>query len=117
MSKSYRKPYSPVTGATSAARDKRTASRCYRRLQEHSLRSFQGDWEDYLIPERYEATHNDVWSWGRDGKQSLQERRGQYNNPFAYVCSPTWMTHEEIMNRWEESKRRDDEWLVYLIRK
>ena len=120
MSKSYRKPYSAVTGAGSAHNDKTVAARMVRRAQNHALRTAVAnnvDWDEFLLPDIYECSHNDVWGWGRDGNQSLCERSQQYNNPFAYVCSPTWMSYDEIMERWEESKRHDDKWMEYLTRK
>lgn len=116
MSKSYRKPYAPVTGVRSAAHDKMVARRCWRRAQEQAIRDCR-DWEELVIPKRLEASFNDVWSWGRDGNQILQSRSSQYNNPFSYVCSPTWMTTEEIMERWEDHKQRDDDWMMYVTRK
>lgn len=71
MSKSYRKPYSAITGVRSAAHDKMVARRCWRRAQEQAIRDCK-DWEELVIPKRLEASFNDVWSWGRDGKQTLQ---------------------------------------------
>lgn len=74
MSRSYRKPYAAITGIRSAAHDKMVARRCWRRAQNQELRNHvvnDLDWDELMIPERYEATFNDVWSWGRDGKQSL----------------------------------------------
>lgn len=120
MSKSYRKPYSAITGAHSAHDDKTVAARMVRRAQNNALRTAianQVDWDEFLLPEVYECSHNDVWGWSRDGKQRLQTRGNQYNNPFAYVSSPTWMSTDEIMQRWKESKERDDWWVVYLKRK
>lgn len=71
MSKSYRKPYSAITGVRSAAHDKMVARRCWRRAQEQAIRDCK-DWEELVMPKRLEASFNDVWSWGRDGKQTLQ---------------------------------------------
>jgi hypothetical protein len=71
MGKSYRRPYAAVTGVRSAAHDKMVARRCWRRAQEQAIRDCR-DWEELVIPRRLEASFNDVWSWGRDGKQTLQ---------------------------------------------
>ncbi len=71
MGKSYRKPYSAITGLRSAAHDKMVARRCWRRAQEQALRDCK-DWEELVIPKRLEASFNEVYSWGRDGKQTLQ---------------------------------------------
>ena len=70
MSRSYRKPYSAITGTKSAKDDKRIARRAVRRMENQRIRDCK-DFEELLMPERYECTYNDVWSWGRDGKQSL----------------------------------------------
>jgi len=120
MSKSYRRPYSSVTGNRSAHEDKTVAARSVRRTQNHALQTALAnnvDWDEFLMPDIYECAANEVYGWSRDGSQSLCERSRQYNNPFAYVRSPTWMTTEEIMARWEERKQHDDDWMKYLTRK
>lgn len=71
MSRSYRKPYSAITGVKSAADDKRVARRCWRRLQEQTLRDCL-DYDELTMPKRLEASFNDTWSWGRDGCQTLR---------------------------------------------
>jgi len=120
MSKSYRKPYSAITGNRSAHADKTVAARLVRRAQNHALRTAVAndiDWDDFMLPEVYECSFNDVWGWGRDGNQSLQTRSTQYNNPFAYVSSPTWFSMDEIFDHWEERKQRSDNWLKEISRK
>jgi hypothetical protein len=120
MSKSYRKPYSAITGLRSAHRDKTLAARSFRRTQNFSLRTAlanEVDWDEFLLPDIYECADNEVYGWSRDGNQRLQTHSSQYNNPFSYVLSPTWMTIEEIMERWEERKQRDDDWMTYICRK
>lgn len=72
MGKSYRKPYSAVTGHNTASEDKKMAARGLRRKQNAWLRNLKDFDEDGLVPHRLECHHNDVWSWGRDGKQRLQ---------------------------------------------
>lgn len=116
MSKSYRRPYASVTGNRSAKQDKILAHRGERRAQNYALRVCQ-DWEELSLPHKRECHWNNVYSWSRDGRQRLQARSQQYNNPFAYVLSPTWMSTEQIMDRWEESKQREDDWLSLLKRK
>src|SRR6266702_718839 len=110
MSKSYRQPYASVTGNRSAKQDKILAHRGERRAQNYALRVCQ-DWEEFLIPHKRECYWNNVYSWSRDGNQSLQLHSTQYNNPFSYVSSPTWMTMEQIIERWKENKQREDDWL------
>lgn len=71
MSRSYRKPYSAVNGVTSAARDKRFASRGVRRKQNQWLRD-TAEFDDSLAPHRLECSGNEVYGWGRDGRQRIQ---------------------------------------------
>jgi hypothetical protein len=116
MSKSYRRPYASVTGNRSAKQDKILAHRGERRAQNFALRVCQ-DWEEFFLPHKRECHWNNVYAWSRDGRQRPCRRSRQYNNPFAYVVSPTWMTTEQIMERWEDSKQRDDEWMALMKRK
>lgn len=100
MGKSYRRPYGTFGSCASAKKDKVMAHRCLRRLQERSLRAAQ-DFEEYIIPLRYEAAHNDVWGWARDGKQHFQD-------------------HPPTIHAWEdyEQEMKDHErWLAGLKRK
>lgn len=72
MSRSYRRPYSAVTGHSSAKDDKRHANRGVRRGQNQYLRNIivgNLDWDETLIPHKLECSYNEVYSWGRDGKQ------------------------------------------------
>ena len=71
MSRSYRKPYCAVTGCGSAKEDKRRAARGVRHTQKQWLRTLE-DCDSALAPHRLQCTWNNVWSWGRDGKQRLQ---------------------------------------------
>ena len=116
MSKSYRRPYASVTGNRSAKQDKILAHRGERRAQNYALRVCQ-DWEELFLPHKRECNWNNVYSWSRDGRQRLQFRDTQYNNPYWVVFSPTWMSEEQIFARWEESKQREDDWLKKISRK
>jgi hypothetical protein len=71
MSRSHRKPYSAPTGCASAKKDKQRAARGVRRKQNQWLRTID-DTEAAPIPHRLECAGNEVYSWGRDGKQRLQ---------------------------------------------
>jgi hypothetical protein len=120
MSKSYRKPWGTYVAVKSSAHaDKTFAARAMRRAQNQSLREAirDDDWEGWLIPERYECRDNDVWGWGRDGKQRPMYPSNQYNNPYAYVSSPTWMDEEQIFARWEERKSHNDDFMADASRK
>src|SRR5260221_10236889 len=84
MSRSYRKPFSAVTGRSSAKEDKILAHRGMRRAQNRALRTCL-DWDEFLVPHKFECAWNDVWSWRRDGKQTLQEFHHNDFNPFYLV--------------------------------
>jgi hypothetical protein len=79
MGKSYRKPYSAITGHASAKSDKRRAARGVRRKLNQWLKAAR-DFQDDLIPHRLECSWNQVWSWQRDGKQ-------HYYPPSQYALS------------------------------
>lgn len=68
MSRSYRKqPFQSICGCSSAAHDKTIANRGVRHVQNQALRLYDDD--TFLMPHRYECTHNDVWGWNRDGNK------------------------------------------------
>jgi hypothetical protein len=117
MSRSYRKPYSAVTGHASANQDKTVARRCWRRAQEQAIRDCI-DWEELIVPKRLEASYNDVWGWGRDGHQSLQKLSHNDLNPYFCIpySSPFW-TEEKIQEWHIESLERQTKWLTRLERK
>jgi hypothetical protein len=71
MSRSYRAPFAPVTGVKSAADDKRLAARGVRRKQNQWLRQTV-DFDEAIVPHRFECHWNEVYGWGRDGRQFLQ---------------------------------------------
>ena len=70
MSRSYRKPYTAITGVRSAHHDKKTAARGMRRKQNAWLRTLE-DFDRALVPHRLECAFNNTWSWSRDGRRSL----------------------------------------------
>lgn len=73
MSRSYRRPYSSVTGAHSAHSDKRMAARGVRRTHRRALqRAWLEDFENYLPPHHLECPWNNNYSWTRDGCQYYQ---------------------------------------------
>ena len=108
MSRSYRKPYASVTGNRSAADDKRVARRMVRGTQNAAIRDFRGDWEEFLLPVRYECSFNDVWSWGRDGKQRLLTEPTFHDQMYWFHCGS--FTDERAMEyaleHFERSKKR-----------
>ena len=121
MGKSYRKPWGTcVSVKRSAHHDKTVAARQVRRAQNQALRdavASDSDWDGWLIPERYECNFNDVWGWGRDGKQRPLDRGSQYNNPYAYNSYWYPRTEEEVYARWRARQERHDWFLVYASRK
>jgi hypothetical protein len=110
MSRSYRKPYSAITGVRSAADDKKVARRAHRQMQNQKLQRFlvnNLDWDEFINPNRLESSYNDVWGWGRDGKQTLQ---------FPPTLGPHfgwWRTAEEEQDLYE----RQLKWYQKLHRK
>lgn len=85
------------------------ARRCWRRAQNHAIRSFRGDdWLDLIIPARHEASFNDPWSWGRDGKQSL-------HYPPRWSDLNYWFLHG--LDDVEEEFERRKAWYARLKRK
>lgn len=71
MSRSTRRPYLAVTGATSAKIDKRIARRAVRHAQNRMLGT-RNNLDDLLLPHPLECNWNDPWSWDRDGKQTYR---------------------------------------------
>ena len=115
MSRSYRKPYSACAGVYSAADDKRVARRNWRHAQNHALRMPNIDWDEFLIPARYEASYNDVWSWGRDGKQCLNfEPRWEDCLHWFYSH---YFTDEQALQYAEEDFEKSKQWYASLKRK
>jgi hypothetical protein len=97
-----------------------------RRAQNQSLREMiretirGNDVDGWLMPERHECSFNDVWSWGRDGKQRpLNRRDSQYNNPYAYICVKytIYKTDQDVYRRWFQRMQHDDEFIAYASRK
>ena len=104
MGKSYRKPYSAVTGVKSAKHDKLVARRCWRRVQEQAIRDCF-DWEELVIPKRLEASFNDVWGWGRDGKQTLQfPPKPERSWVYTFMTAEAW--HQRQMKYWARLHRK-----------
>ena len=117
MGKSYRKPYSAITGVRSAHDDKTVAARAHRRNESFKLRSFCGDWDDYIHPVRREAAHNNTYSWSRDGRQQYQMVNPNHKNIYYVVGRWTQMTEEQLIERRDEWIERDLWWQAYIRRK
>jgi len=120
MSRSYRKPYATWTaGGCSARVDKTIAKRGVRRRQKQALWDAT-DWDEFLMPHRYECRHNNVYSWRRDGVQRLQKLDHNYFNPYwmaRYEFLILYPTSEKLIERMEERIERKIEWIERLSRK
>lgn len=99
MSRSYRKPFIYWCKGIreSHQQDKTLASRCFRRMANSQLRSCE-DWDEFLYPHRYEASHNDRWGWVGDGDARL------FSEPSQYL-----LTHLGIGDSWRSLKEALDE--------
>ena len=71
MSRSTRRPYTAVTGVSSAKQDKQRARQSVRTVEHQRLRTTT-DYDTLLMPHRLECAWNDPWTWQRDGRK----RRG-----------------------------------------
>jgi hypothetical protein len=104
MSRSYRQPACAITGTSSAKQDKIHAHRGHRAAQKQALRECV-DWDELLMPHRLECAGNETYSWGRDGKQSLQ---------FPPTLSQYWFRNPEIAEEYYQDQLK---WYQKLHRK
>jgi hypothetical protein len=85
MSRSHRRPYSAITGLSSAKWDKQMAHRGVRRNQNLALKTC-ADFENLLLPHRLECHWNNNYNWGRDGAQSylgsMRDREDEYDRQY-----------------------------------
>ena len=86
MSRSYRKPYTAITGVSSAHHDKKIAARGLRRKQDAWLRDLC-DFDSALAPHRLECNFNDTWSWSRDGSQFLTFPDSRYGDDVDHTLN------------------------------
>lgn len=92
MSRSYRKPATAVTTCSSAKDDKKHAHRGVRRAQNQALKTCL-DWDEFLIPHKYECSWNETYNWGRDGCQKLY---------FLSDFQSTYIWRDVIMNLYDD---------------
>jgi hypothetical protein len=78
VSRSYRKPYTAVTGVPRSRDDKKTAVRGMRRKQNAWLRNLK-DYDRALVPHRLECAFNNTYLWARDGGQFLTFPYSRYS--------------------------------------
>lgn len=116
MSRSYRKPYSSVTGNRSAKDDKIHAHRGMRRAQNQATRQIMRfDDETVLMPKMRECSWNNVYSWSRDGRQRLrfQPVWGDWFRYWRRSC----FTDEDMIRMGIEEYHRQMECWIELHRK
>jgi hypothetical protein len=93
MSKSYRKPYSSPTGNLSAKKDKQIANRAVRRKIKNYIKM---NWEEenFLLPNKYECSNNEVYGWSRDGKQRYQQLNRSWNR-YCLIMQGCWIGYDD----------------------
>jgi hypothetical protein len=101
MSRSYRRPYAPVTGVRSAKQDKILAHRGERRAHRDAIRTAV-DFEELLLPHRLECAWNEVYSWSRDGRQYYHEHPKFWRQTNIY-----WAGWNEHFEDWYAGRVRD----------
>lgn len=82
MSRSFKhQPFMAICGGNSAKQDKQFAHRGERRAHHAAIHKemLEGDFENFLIPDRLECAANEVYSWNRDGNQMYWSPR-DYND-------------------------------------
>jgi len=114
VARSYRKPYSAITGVRSAHADKRTAARGARHKQNQHLRTHWDD-ESLLLPHRLECHHNDVWTWDCDGRQFLQVPDA---DAWSRFCLSSNRLHPyDLWPGWKSDSDWPPAWFAELMRK
>lgn len=119
MSRSYKhQPFAAICGGSSAHHDKTLAARGVRRAHRQTMHIalHNGEYE-VILPHRLQCSHNEVYTWVRDGHQRWQgldhrdwQRYLEATNPDLhdghrlwynderYTCwPPTW--YEEMMRK------------------
>ncbi len=115
MSRSYKhQPFASICGGASAQYDKTLAARGVRRAHRKVMHiALRTEEYDVTLPHRLQCTHNNVWTWGRDGhqlwqgltnsdKESCHEAHFEpwsvwYNDPRYKEWPPAW--HKEMMRK------------------
>lgn len=120
MSKSYRRPYSTWVGHRSEKQDRQMAARGVRRSQNQALKesAIRDKWDEFIIPHKYECSHNNRYSWTNDGKKHLITLRHNDFNPY-HLMSPfeTFWTEEKKLEWQQERLAHKLKWIADLKRK
>jgi hypothetical protein len=93
MSRSYRKPYASICKFYSNHEDKKIASKAVRHNSKTYLNT---NWyrDDLLMPDKFECSDNDIWTWQSDGKL-------RYNTPTAYDWSKYCAVQQGLGTEWQ----------------
>lgn len=117
MSRSHKhQPFQVICGSNgSAKQDKRIAARSVRRAHKEAIQIafLNQDFEEFLLPDIYECSHNNCWSWNRDGKQRwcgltardwFDHHRAQFDPDYVWyrdvkhsIWPPAW--YAEMMRK------------------
>jgi hypothetical protein len=108
MSRSFKhKPFSAICGGSSAQYDKTLAARGVRRAhrQVMHIALHTGEY-DVILPHRLQCSHNEIYSWSRDGHQNycgLSSKDWQ-----RYIEATTYVQNWNAIERW--NKRHYSTW-------
>ena len=90
-----------VTGLQRNSHDDKTlAARSFRRLANGYTRDHIED-EDFLLPHRRDAPHNDPYGWSRDGFARLHDR------PYPWVLTELGIPKEERRRHYRDANLDD----------
>lgn len=112
MSRSYRSPFAAVTGAKSAADDKRQAARGVRRKQNQWLRKTP-DFDEAIVPHRLESLGMRCTA-GADGGQHFQVPD---DRDWSRHCLQQNGLDPYESSRWRDRNEWPPRWYVRLQRK
>lgn len=81
MSRSFKRhPFMAICGGGSAQQDKTLAARGIRRAHRQAIHiAIHTEEYEVILPHRLQCCHNNVYSWGRDGKQTWQGEPEHWN--------------------------------------
>jgi hypothetical protein len=118
MSQSYRKPYAAFCGG-SATKDKYFARRFLRHAENQAVRDLKKNpiegWDDFHMPIKWEATHNNHYDWAWDGEQHLRKEPTLHDELHWYHCG--YFTDDQAMEYMLDSFEKAKRWYEKLKRK
>ena len=118
MSRSFKhQPFAAICGGNSAQHDKTLAARGIRRRHRQVLHIalHTGEYE-VVLPHRLQCSHNEVYSWGRDGNQTWQGL--DHRDWFRYLEATNSGHNHWLRNWYEESYSTwPPQWYKEMMRK